>query len=455
LAIFLGIKSLSEVNTEEAIVALQSKILESDIGVEAVRSRPYWSPMGPGKLEMPRSLAFMSQRFTLDAWAMSHFITDNVKFEKKKIARRVASGADIAYSVLGNKIAGEVVADRIEGKNPEEDKTKFRDGLPFQNNLSAIKTLIDSLDEITWNGSVYSSWIACLRELSAPQLTKSTPQAATTKAWAYRTLNTQLASWTQLRHDTILFVKEPYTDMTLCEYPDGYVDPCPNFWSKFALLLGRVSHFISNIKLCRGTVDAEYGWQSSVASKTWRKGVVEFLKGFADKVEHLHAISVKQDKQERLNTEDETFLKDVMMESGGSGGTRYEGWYPVSCFYGNQFAAGMEDNIVTGVMTNVPDPVLQDPGCVLHEGVGGVNLMLAAIDNGNSLTCYAGPVFSYYEFQTEFGDHMTDEAWDAKVKKKDILPAPYWATSSFLVPSATTVAHPALTPVRMKASFLL
>ena len=40
-----------------------------------------------------------------------------------------------------------------------------------------------------------------------------------------KNLNTQMASWTELRHDTLLYAKPTYTDPGLCVYPDGYVEP--------------------------------------------------------------------------------------------------------------------------------------------------------------------------------------------------------------------------------------
>src|SRR6185369_5323894 len=49
-------------------------------------------------------------------------------------------------------------------------------------------------------------------------------------AWADKTLNTQLASWTQLRHDNILYLKPPYSPMAVCDYPAGYVEPYPDFY---------------------------------------------------------------------------------------------------------------------------------------------------------------------------------------------------------------------------------
>jgi hypothetical protein len=69
------------------------------------------------------------------------------------------------------------------------------------------------------------SWLASLRELSAPTIESKYPEAMRTRAWAMKTLNTQLASWSQLRHDTILYAKQSYTGGDTCLYPTGFVEP--------------------------------------------------------------------------------------------------------------------------------------------------------------------------------------------------------------------------------------
>lgn len=77
------------------------------------------------------------------------------------------------------------------------------------------------------------NWLATLRELSAPTTEPKYPEAMRTRAWAMKTLNTQLASWTQLRHDTILYAKESESGGTTCYYPAGFVEPRPEFWGRF------------------------------------------------------------------------------------------------------------------------------------------------------------------------------------------------------------------------------
>ena len=53
-----------------------------------------------------------------------------------------------------------------------------------------------------------------------------------TSAWSDKMLQTQLASWTQFRHDNLLYIKQSYTTMqVLCEYPAGYIEPYPAFYT--------------------------------------------------------------------------------------------------------------------------------------------------------------------------------------------------------------------------------
>ena len=57
-----------------------------------------------------------------------------------------------------------------------------------------------------------------------------------TRAWAMKPLNTQLASWTQLRHDTVLYVEPSYSSGATCYSPAGFVEPVPAFWGKGAAM---------------------------------------------------------------------------------------------------------------------------------------------------------------------------------------------------------------------------
>ena len=57
------------------------------------------------------------------------------------------------------------------------------------------------------------------------------------------------------------------------------------------------------------------------------------------------------------------------------------------------------DALVVDVHTDLPCPDCGDPGSVLHEAVGNVDLLIIAVDNGPDRMVYAGPVLSHYEFE--------------------------------------------------------
>ena len=65
------------------------------------------------------------------------------------------------------------------------------------------------------------------------------PDFMRSQAWARKSLNTALGSWTELRHDTILYAKQSVTaEGEGGEEPQspGYVEPYPAFYAKIAEL---------------------------------------------------------------------------------------------------------------------------------------------------------------------------------------------------------------------------
>ena len=85
----------------------------------------------------------------------------------------------------------------------------------------------------TFGASLFNVWLDALRLLDNDMTQqKHFPQIMRTQTWQMKQLQTQLASWAELRHDTILYAKQSYTAFAVCEYPTGYVEPYPHLYAK-------------------------------------------------------------------------------------------------------------------------------------------------------------------------------------------------------------------------------
>jgi len=314
-----------------------------------------------------------------------------------------------------------------------------------------VRNAVDSQPAEAWTNNIYSSWLACLRELSVPTTDAQYPQVMRTRAWAMKTLNTQVASWTQLRHDTVLYAKQPYTGLILCGYPDGYVEPRPAFWSKMNGLALRTRALVSTLPKTGQFVfepndpNTDTNFTSSLAA-IWTNRV-QCLDTFASTMTTLLGISESELAGLPLSSNQVWFLKGIVENPGSTytGSRTYSGWYP-ALFYRNARAAHSVayscdrwDPLVTDVHTDPAEPLVSDPGSILHEGVGNVQLLMLAVDCGaGDAAVYAGPVLSHYEFELGPTTRKTDDQWKSEARAGNLPTQPDW-TRSYLVPGPFTV----------------
>ncbi|MFP4102176.1 DUF3160 domain-containing protein [Coleofasciculus sp.] len=413
------IQSPADVKDLSTLEQLQVEISTRPLGVQNIRSHDYASPPEGASIPLPRSFTVLGQKFVLDSWVTTKIVFDEIRWNGEKVQRRIPTSLDVAFAALGNnQVVPELV---IRMTNSQGHK--FRDGLNYQHNLAAVKTVVDEQNPAVWNESIYINWLATLRELSAPTTDEKYPEAMRTSAWAMKTLNTQLASWTQLRHDTILYAKQSYSIRVSCYYPAGFVEPRPTFWSRFETMARRAANLIEKTPFPK---DGQYLQQRQSS----------FLTNFAHKLGILKQISEKELAQEELTETETQFLKNIVeIETDYVGTKQYNGWYP-RLFYKEPEDSDKWDAIVADVHTNVPDPMIGDPGSVLHQGVGNVDLMMIAVDNGEDKMVYAGPTLSHYEFEMPGVSRKSDSEWQRDIKQANLPPRPDW-TSDYLVPAAS------------------
>jgi len=368
--------------------------------------------------EFPHVFVLFGQRWSLESVALQQFTQGFLPRERNVPPRRIPSGLDVCYSVFQN----DFVWSELEYRMHDEDGVPFRDGIPYAAGLVNMRSIVDDLPDNAYSSTVLTQWIRVLQQLSKTH--QDSPSSFRMSAMKQRLAVTQLASWTELRHDSILYVKPSFSCITMCEYPAGYVEPNASFWGELGRLVGTVQGVLESMP--------EYNHQ---------KFHCRFLSGFAETMEMVHDIACKQNDYKGLSEEQKRFLRRVIEESGGSGATRFNGWYP-GLFYRSRRQSGEADPLVVDIHHAPPDREVGHEGCRLYQGTGYVPMMLVAVpvpvgEDKLEATAFMGPVSSYYEFVQPWGAPMLDDkSWreDGMAGKR----MPSWATH--VIPSPTPVS---------------
>jgi hypothetical protein len=214
-----------------------------------------------------------------------------------------------------------------------------------------------------------------------------------TEAWEDKQLNTALASWTELRHDTILYAKQTYflgAPQIQEEKPvEGYVEPVPEFYARM-LALTKMAH--------NGLAEMEVLDEQSDKDFTTLENTLE----------KLLEISIKELEDKELTDAEYKFIRN----------------------FGQNISPMLENVDIKSQSSILVADVHTGPGgSVLEEGTGKLDLMIVAYKQPDGrIVLGAGPVMSYYEFWQPSGERLTDEEW-RKMLNSNPPERPEWVES--------------------------
>jgi hypothetical protein len=363
-------------------------------------------PDDPDTLQLPVSYLFFGQRFIVDSYVFGSVIYDKILHNGQKIKRMMPDPLDAMYA-LGNNDAAPLLKNELE----QYFYTPY---------LQKMRYLLDSYEEGFWRGTMYNSWLNILKTLNPgvyPEVGKQ-PLFMRSAAWHQEKLNTQLASWAQLRHDNILYAKQSYTPGISCSYPHGYVEPYPAFYGEIATLARTAS---DKLKCLQNIPRASYHF-NRVA------GLMDTLKTLAE----------KEIAKQSFTQQDSAFMARMLAVDHMCGTPVTYGWYG-DLIYDNSLAED-EDYTIADVHTQPTDEGGAMVGKVLHVGAGKINLGIFLAESpsaGFKPMAYAGPVFSYYQKVTDNFKRLTDEEWAGMVKKDSVPARPDWV-NCFLADNSGT-----------------
>lgn len=346
-------------------------------------------------LPAERVFLLFGQRYVVDAHVFSNVVYDRVGGGSVK--RMMPSTLDVAYAALGNDDALPLLSGQL---------TQFG----YAPELESMRILVDEHGDDYWQSSLYTRWLGALRALSpatalAPTNTAALPAIAKSAPWGRRILNTQLGSWAELRHDTLLYAKQSYTSYPACEYPDAYVDPYPEFFSRLTKLAERGVEVAALVEKVTGTSST-----ALTAYFTKLASTATMLHDMA--TEELTGAPFTQDQIDFVNRavrfkEVDVVCATVMQPSG---------WY-VDLFL-NQADITKCQPTIADVHTQPADAAGTEVGRILHVGTGYPRLMVTTMDTCTGPKAYVGVVFAYHERIAEKWKRLTDEEWGTEVASK-------------------------------------
>ena len=224
---------------------------------------------------------------------------------------------------------------------------------------------------------------------------------AATEHWGRRVLGTQLASWAELRHDTLLYAKQSYTGGATCEFPDAYVDPYPEFYARVGELAVRAKELVAALDF------SAY------------PGLADGVKSYFDRLASIAAILEQMADNQRTGTphsaEDMAFINRAVHIQSGCGEAVADGWY--ADLFLNSADSTSYDPTVADVHTQPTDEGGNMVGRVLHAGTGMPRLMVVTVDTCSGPRAYAGLVSSYFERITEGFERLNDQEWAAELSQ--------------------------------------
>ncbi|WP_437314735.1 DUF3160 domain-containing protein [Sorangium sp. So ce385] len=370
---------------DDTIVAVVGK---KGYGTQRISSHIMINGLDKGTLPLSASFALLGQRYVVDSHVFSNVVYDRV--QGGAVKRMMPSPLDVGFAALGNDHAGLLLA-------PELGQFSYAP------DLHMMRVLVDAHPADFWGKNLYNRWLGALRELSPSRAlaeAEGLPGVAKTEAWGRRLLNTQLASWAELRHDTILYAKQSYTGGTTCEFPDAYVDPYPAFYARIAELAEHGGRVVESLDLSSdprlaASLPAYFAKLHGVA-RTLGEMAANERAGVPLTQEHLDFIN-----------------QAVKIQWGCGSPFGAEGWYAQLFF---DVAKSVEqDPTIADVHTQPTDELGAMVGRVLHVGTGLPRLMVVTADPCGTPRAYVGLASSYFEKITGNFERMTDEQWAGEI----------------------------------------
>lgn len=381
-----GLQMEDLIHNDQAIAKITTAL--DEIGNKQTRIRPRYEKTSHNKINV------MPQRYQPDAEVMLNM----VDYDNKPTQRATPKGLDF-FAAMGVSAAEQILID--EGQ-------KWNDFKP------ALENMKKRMGEIDWNETIATQWMNTLKVLNDNGKSKNLPYFMVNPEWSKKDLNAALASWAELKHDAILYAKQPMgAECGGGGPPDpvvkGYVEPNIGFWKKAIELLDNTHKLLKE--------------QDMLTKK-----IEEATERIREEAQFLLAVSEKELAGKTLNDEENdqieiigSTFENISLDLIREPDQYLMGWSDVQ---GADKKIALVADVYTANADNNPDK------SILFEAVGDADEIYVIVEIGGYLYLMRGAVLSYREFiQPIDKPRLTDEEWQEQLKSNPRKGVPEWMKS--------------------------
>jgi hypothetical protein len=333
-------------------------------------------------LEAVKAFRIFGQRFTFDGWILNRLTAGQ---EKTPVRLPSMPSALFIPAVLGDQAALRFVDQYLEKLAPPFS-TEERER--FNGRMNEVAGDLGKVKDPEWFSSVGTAWLKLLSTLTSAY-GSGYPLYMQGKLFAVKQVETFLGSYTELKHDTVLYAKQSYAELggggeegTPPPVPKGFVEPNLAFWETLGRLVDYVSSGYSKYGIFKNELE-DYG-----RLKTFKKDV-DWYASLATK--ELQGEPLSEEEYEKLRITPLTYMA-APFETG---------------------LVLQEKDLRSGLIADIHTDALS--GQILYEATGEPYVMLVLIGNEGTVRLAVGVAFNHYEFTGPLTTRYTDGDWQGRV----------------------------------------
>lgn len=331
------------------------------------------TPIQMGDDNVIQGYRFMGQRFTIDAAVMQNLIYSRTDANSRGDLRMLPDVLDVA-AALGSNTAYELLEEHgdMDYKNYRENMDKMVSVLASDKGREALST------------SLYGNWLNALSPL-LKEKGSGYPSFMQSKEWAKKDIETFAGSYTELKHDTVLYAKQVMAEMGGGEVPEyddrGYVQPEPDVYARFTFLADATRIGLEQRNMIS---DAD----------------ADSLKKLSELADSFRTMSEKELRDETLTDQEYDLIREY-------GGNLEHFWYEVT-----KADTGDSEINTEKYQAALCVDVATDPnGSVLEMATGKPCDMFVIVNVDGKIKLARGVVYSFYQFEWPMSDRLTDTKW--------------------------------------------